>query len=98
MNLATNSQAALNPPHTDVEKADATRSPITLSWSNISFAAKGRETPILSDVDGQISSGKLLAIMGPSGAGKSTFLDVLCRRAPALTGEVRPRLSDRKRH
>lgn len=72
----------------DLEKGES-HSPLSLSWSNISYAAKGRATPILSDVNGEISSGKLLAVMGPSGAGKSTMLDVLCRRAPALTGEVR---------
>lgn len=71
----------------DLEKGDSA-APLSLSWTNISFAAKGRPTPILSDVNGEISSGKLLAVTGPSGAGKSTFLDVLCRRAPALTGEV----------
>ncbi|KAL8278129.1 hypothetical protein RQP46_009453 [Phenoliferia psychrophenolica] len=83
---SSTSASVTYPPH-DLEKS-GTLAPISLSWSDISFAAKGRETPILSNVNGEISSGKLLAVMGPSGAGKSTFLDVLCRRASALTGEI----------
>lgn len=71
----------------DVEKANS-RSKSTLRWKNIGFAVKGRELPILHAIDGQVTSGELLAVMGPSGAGKSTFLEVLCKRIPALTGSI----------
>lgn len=87
MGASSHNASGTYPPQ-DLEKS-VTLAPISLSWSDISFAAKGRPVPILSNVNGEISSGRLLAVMGPSGAGKSTFLDVLCRRATALTGEVR---------
>ena len=93
------SEATSSQPSHDLEK-EVALSPvaISLTWSNLSFAVKGREVPILSDVNGEISSGRLLAVMGPSGAGKSTFLDVLCRRTSARTGEVRPVFSAASAH
>lgn len=90
MTSAKSSAVPTNHSTLDVEKAnsnpDATR--YTLQWENIGFAVKGREVPILHAIDGQVTSGELLAVMGPSGAGKSTFLEVLCKRIPALTGSI----------
>jgi len=39
---------------------------------------KTRKRDLLLDVQGEVSSGHVLAILGPSGAGKTTLLNMLC--------------------
>eukprot|EP01132_Coremiostelium_polycephalum_P005711 gene5711-7106_t len=55
---------------------------------------KGKKTKvskqILTDINGEVKPGELLAIMGPSGAGKTSLLDILAHRlAINGTGEMR---------
>ncbi len=50
-----------------------------ITWTGINFSV--RDTPILNDVHGTVSSGEVCAIMGPSGAGKSSLLNVLAGRS-----------------
>lgn len=45
--------------------------------------------PVLWDVDVQIPSGHLIAVVGPNGAGKSTLIKAVLGLTPVLTGEVR---------
>jgi ABC-type multidrug transport system ATPase subunit len=52
--------------------------PASLSFRNVSYSLKGKQ--ILSDIQGVVHPGELLAIMGASGAGKTTFLDLLARK------------------
>jgi ABC-type multidrug transport system ATPase subunit len=52
--------------------------PAALYFRNISYRLKGKQ--ILSDIQGAVHPGELLAVMGASGAGKTTFLDLLARK------------------
>lgn len=46
------------------------------------------DTPVLWDVDADIPSGCMAAIVGPNGAGKSTFIKAALELTPRLTGTV----------
>ncbi|XP_061185570.1 protein white-like isoform X1 [Saccostrea echinata] len=79
--------------------------PVTLTWKDVNVYAlpkkggccqrgKAQPTPkqILTNVNGMIKPGKLMAVMGASGAGKSTLLNVLTYRNRGnliLQGDVR---------
>lgn len=81
---------------------------VTIEWRNIELSTiikdklkskMGKpvynERKILKGLNGEISSGELLAVLGPTGCGKSSFLNVISSRMPSgggngisLTGEV----------
>ncbi len=46
------------------------------------------DTPILKNVDFEIESGKMIALVGPSGAGKSTIISLLTRLYETQNGSV----------
>jgi ABC-type multidrug transport system ATPase subunit len=53
--------------------------PASLSFSGIGYELpNGRQ--VLSDIQGSVRPGEVMAIMGASGAGKSTLLDILARK------------------
>ncbi|KEQ81226.1 hypothetical protein D6C84_08577 [Aureobasidium pullulans] len=56
----------------------ADHKPASLYFENVSYALKGKQ--ILTDIQGAVHPGQLMAIMGASGAGKTTFLDILARK------------------
>ncbi|MEI6517151.1 MAG: ATP-binding cassette domain-containing protein, partial [bacterium] len=47
------------------------------------------QKPVLWDIDVEIPSGKLVAIVGPNGAGKSTLLKAILGLVPTTTGFIR---------
>ncbi|KXJ85279.1 putative ABC transporter [Microdochium bolleyi] len=64
----------------------------SFGWRGISVAVKDRQSKrqreILTEINGSVKAGELLALMGPSGSGKSTLLNVLAHRTAALNAEV----------
>lgn len=50
--------------------------------------ASGEPVRVLSDIDLDISSGAVVALMGPSGSGKSTLLHLLGAMLPADSGRI----------
>ena len=59
---------------------------ITLGTKKVSIAFPGVKA--LSDVDFEISTGMIHAVMGANGAGKSTLMKVLAGSNPTYTGDV----------
>jgi PrtD family type I secretion system ABC transporter len=56
---------------------------------NLSFRARGLETPVLSGVGFALTPGEALAVIGPSGAGKSTLARLLTGVWAPSTGSAR---------
>ncbi|TIA96745.1 hypothetical protein E3P94_03097 [Wallemia ichthyophaga] len=60
-----------------------------LSWTDLGFRTSGKKAKtILSEQNGVVYSGEMMAVLGPSGAGKSTFLDVISKKAKGSSGTV----------
>ena len=68
---------------------------ITLGTRKVSIEFPGVKA--LSDVDFEISTGMIHAVMGANGAGKSTLMKVLAGSNPDYTGDEIGRASCRER-
>ncbi|KAL9114838.1 MAG: hypothetical protein Q9227_001081 [Pyrenula ochraceoflavens] len=62
------------------------------AWRHVTVRVQDRATKqekaILSDANGLVHAGEVLAIMGPSGCGKTTLLNVLAQRMSSIKGDV----------
>lgn len=72
------------------EQQDNRRRRIEIKFRDLSLYLKGSGKKILCNVTGQLSPGRVTAVMGPSGAGKTTFLNALAGKAysSTTTGEI----------
>jgi ABC-type multidrug transport system ATPase subunit len=65
----------------------------TFGWQDINVSVKDRVTKsplsILTNANGLIKAGEMVAIMGPSGSGKTTLLNTLAHRAAAAGATTR---------
>ena len=63
------------------------------AWKEMNVTVKDRVTKvekfILTDANGLMKGGEMLAIMGPSGSGKTTLLNILAHRAAAAGATTR---------
>lgn len=60
----------------------------TVHVDRLAFAY-AKSSPLLQDVSLTIPAGRITSLWGPSGAGKSTLVQLLQRRYPPLSGEIR---------
>ncbi|MGF1531840.1 MAG: metal ABC transporter ATP-binding protein [Puniceicoccaceae bacterium] len=63
----------------------STSAPLSIHDLTVAYAQK----PVLWDIDLDIPSGRLVAVVGPNGAGKSTLLKACLELIPRASGEVR---------
>ena len=62
---------------------------VNLEFKKVSFAYATRpHNTVLSDIDFQVNSGEMVAIVGPSGAGKSTMFDLIQRFYDPSSGVI----------
>lgn len=59
-----------------------------VAFDGVGFSYDGVQ-PVLSEVDFEISSGEMLALVGHTGSGKSTIISLLMGYYPAGRGEIR---------
>jgi NitT/TauT family transport system ATP-binding protein len=56
---------------------------------HVVFARDGKSTPVLQDINLEVSEGEFVCVVGPSGCGKSTLLNVLAGFLSPTSGSVR---------
>ena len=71
-------------PQTKTEGEHSSESPVSVHDLTVAYHRK----PVLWDVDLDIPSGKLVAIVGPNGAGKSTLIKAILDLVPIASGLI----------
>lgn len=73
--------------HSVIHKTEAAN--VSLKNLSKSFTRKGKELSVIKDVNLDIKSGEIVALLGPSGCGKSTLLRLIAGLEEPTSGEVR---------
>lgn len=60
----------------------------SIIFKNVSFTYPGRDTPVLEDINLEISPGEIWGIVGPSGCGKSTLFHLMTNLYDPSTGAI----------
>lgn len=68
--------------------ADATLTPRSVEFENVSFTYDGGAKSALSDVSLRIAPGEVVALVGPNGAGKTTLVKLLAGLYKPASGRV----------
>ena len=64
-------------------------SEVVVSFSGVTKAFKGMESPALDDVSGEIRTGVITGLAGPDGAGKTTLIRLIAGLLEPGAGEIR---------
>jgi subfamily B ATP-binding cassette protein MsbA len=59
-----------------------------IRFERVNFTYPGSETPALAELDLEVRSGEVLALVGASGSGKSTLIDLIARFIDPSEGRV----------
>ncbi len=54
----------------------------------VSYTYPGQSTPVLQDINLEVASGELIALVGPSGAGKTTLCNLIARFFDPTSGVI----------
>jgi sulfonate transport system ATP-binding protein len=69
-----------------IHKTDAAN--VSLKNLSKSFVRRGKELAVINDINLEIKSGEVIALLGPSGCGKSTLLRLIAGLEKPSSGEV----------
>ncbi|MEN9687476.1 MAG: hypothetical protein RL381_488 [Actinomycetota bacterium] len=69
-----------------IHKTDAAN--VSLKNLSKSFTRRGKELAVINDINLEINSGEVIALLGPSGCGKSTLLRLIAGLEKPSSGEV----------
>ncbi len=67
----------------------ATTTKLLIEHLSVTFGEPGNLTPVLNDINLEVSAGEFVCLLGPSGCGKSTLLSTLAGFLSPTAGEVR---------
>jgi ATP-binding cassette subfamily C protein CydD len=71
------------------ETPPAPLSPLTITFSDVTYIYAGNEQPALQGIHLELSAGSCTALIGRSGAGKSTLVNLLMRFLEPQSGRIR---------
>ncbi len=71
------------------EKRKAVETKLRVEHITMVFERDGQSTPVLDDINLQVTEGEFLCLLGPSGCGKSTLLNTLAGFLSPTRGEIR---------
>lgn len=90
--VAANSILSMRAPKTDAtsryDDFPSAKGGVGIDFQHVGFTYKGRDVPVLSDLNLQINPGQFAALVGASGCGKSTSISLLERFYDATSGYI----------
>ena len=62
---------------------------LSVEHLGVVFGRDGKSTPVLDDINLEVSEGEFICLLGPSGCGKSTLLNIMAGFLSPTSGRVR---------